>query len=151
SAGFVRHGAQAASPATSVIMAVAPIHGHWGGRLRLCSGSGTPLTLLSATRASPISRRPLFTSRSRQRPSTCRRGTSCVFFEVDRCAEHVGEDVRDRLLGAEEMLTREHFPQHHSEAPDVGALVSMLACRLFGRHVSCGAKYHPRIRCCRAQ
>ena len=58
---------------------------------------------------------------------------------VDLAREDGGEDVRDRLA-VEQPLAGQHLEEHHTEGPDVGALVDRLAPRLLGRHVGGGAE-----------
>ena len=115
---------------------------------RACAGSGTSGASSGCTRqcwiairASPMSRRRILTSRSRQRRSSSRtaRGVSVGSrAEIDVALQHVGQRVRDGLA-VEEPLPREQLEEDHAERPDVGPLVDALAGRLFRRHVGRGA------------
>ena len=70
------------------------------------------------TRASPISRKRVLTSRSRQRRSKVlddARGVCRKFAEVDRRAQHVGQRMGNRLA-AEQTLAAEHLEQDDAEA-----------------------------------
>ena len=98
-----------------------------------------------ATRASPMSRRRVRGSRSRQRRSSRRTPPACSRGQrrpVELARQDRREHVRHRLA-VEEPLAGEHLEEHDAEGPDVGALVDGPAARLLGRHVGGGAEDEP--------
>src|SRR6516225_10370993 len=63
-------------------------------------------------------------------------------FPVRLLRNHCRQGVGNRLL-TEKPLAREHLIEHHSESPDVSALVHWLAPRLLRTHVGCGPQDDP--------
>ncbi len=72
-----------------------------------------------------------------------RRGRESV--GVGRPRQHLGQGLGHGRR-VEQACPAQHLVEHHSERPDVGALVDRHALRLLGRHVRRRAENHPHLR-----
>ena len=126
---------------------------HAAGRRRLAESGAPDCSRASSMRASPMSRRRVFTSRSRQRSSSRFSRGGVVARQrgpLHLLPQHGRERVRD-VLALERPLAGQHLVQDDAERPDVGASIDGLALRLLGRHVGGRAEDHAELRRARGQ
>ncbi len=137
-----------AVPATTPAMAPIASRRVMTGLCRPARSSGLAPVRASSNsiRTSPMSRRRCLGSFCRQRRNRRRTSGGVASRQPipgGLACEDRGDRVRHRVAH-ERRPSGQHFEEHASERPDVGALVHRPAPRLFRPHVGGGAENHPR-------
>lgn len=105
--------------AVSRIANAATVQGSFAARASAVNGTPVSTGFSSAMRASPMSRRRVFTSLRRQRSSRAMevwRSPGGESVEVGHVFHHGSQRIGHGLAAAEQHLAGQHFVQHHAEA-----------------------------------